>query len=285
MVASFTWSQGFHAWVPLPNSMALAISEKGREGKTLGMLGAASAVGSVVALLVAIFLNREGVSIRPMWFIAGAACLLAGAACTKNPRDIRAPGARLIIRKQYGLFYLLQFLEGWRKQIFIAFASFMLVKQYGTPIGTMLWLFLGANALSWFAAPLVGRCIDRFGERAVLLFYYTTMIVVFACYATVKEPRILYVLFIGDSVLFACTMALTTYIGRLAPSEEQTATLSAGVAANHVASVIMPLVGGTLWANYGYQWAFYAGAVMATMTLIPVMFIGPRKATPQPQEA
>lgn len=282
LVASFIWSQGFHVWVPLPNSMGLAIAPKGHEGRMLGTLAAAGAVGSVVAILLALLLNHLGVGIRPLWFVAGAACLLAAGACTQIPRDIRAPGERLIIRKRYGLFYLLQFLEGWRKQIFIAFASFMLVKEYGTPVTTMLILFLCANALGWFAAPMVGRCIDRFGERAVLLFYYSTMIVVFGCYATVREPRVLYVLFVADSMLFACTMALTTYVGRLAPSSEQTATLSAGVAANHVASVMMPLVGGLLWQNLGYQWAFYAGAVMATMTLIPVMFI-PRRQ-PEPAE-
>ena len=273
LVASFVWSQGFHVWVPLPSSMALAISAKGHEGRSLGALGAAGAIGSVVALLLALLLNHVGVTIRPMWFVAGAAALLAAAACTQIPREIIAPRARLIIRKRYGLFYLLQFLEGWRKQIFIAFASFMLVKEYHTPIATMLLLFLAANTLGWFVAPLVGRCIDRFGERKLLLFYYMTMVAVFASYATVRQPRILYVLFVLDSVLFACTMALTTYVGRLTPPAERTATLSAGVAANHVASVMMPLVGGMLWQSFGYQWAFYAGAVMATLTLIPVMFI------------
>lgn len=273
LVASFVWSQGFHVWAPLPSSMALAIADKGHEGRSLGSLGAAGAIGSVAALLLALVLNHFGITIRPMWFVAGLASLLAAAACTQIPRDIRAPRARLILRKRYRLFYLLQFLEGWRKQIFIAFASFMLVKVYHTDISTMLLLFLAANALGWFVAPLVGRYIDRFGERKVLLFYYLAMMAVFAAYATVRDPRIIYVLFVLDSVLFACTMALTTYVGRLAPASEQTATLSAGVAANHVASVIMPLVGGLLWESYGYQWAFYAGAVMATLTLIPVMFI------------
>ena len=115
-------------------------------------------------------MSRPCITIRPLWFIAGGAALLAAVACTAIPRDIKAPGARLIIRRQYGLFYLLQFLEGWRKQIFIAFASFMLVKQFNTPLATILLLFLAAQMLGWFAQPTVGRCIDRFGERPVLLF-------------------------------------------------------------------------------------------------------------------
>ena len=78
-------------------------------------------------------------------------------------------------------------------------------------------------------------------------------------------------------------MALTTYIGRLAPPQEHTATLSAGVAANHVASVTMPLVGGMLWQKYGYQWAFYAGAAMAVLTILPVLLI-PSAKPDEPQK-
>lgn len=277
MICSFVWSQGLHVWMPLPNSMALALSDKGHEGRSLGRLGAAGATGSAAALIIAIGLTYWGMPIRPMWLIAGSAALLGAFACTAIPRDIKAPGARLVIRKKYRLFYLLQFLEGWRKQIFIAFAGYMLVKEYDTPLRTMLLLFLAAQGAGWLLAPIVGRLIDRVGERSVMTFYYTTMIAVFLAYAFVKEPGILYVMFVADSVLFICTMALTTYVGRLAPPSEHTATLSAGVAANHVASVSMPIVGGLLWAKLGHQWTFVAGAVMATITLIPVMFLPGRQ--------
>ena len=145
----------------------------------------------------------------------------------------------------------------------------------------MLLLALATQVIGWYVSPLTGRIIDRIGERRVLLFYYITMAGVFLCYAGVHNPYILYGLYIADSVLFVCTMALTTYIGRLAPPEEHTATLSAGVAANHVASVIMPLVGGMLWQKHGYQWAFYAGAAMAVLTIIPVMLIPSAKPADQ----
>lgn len=281
MVASFVWSQGLHVWMPLPNSMALALADPGHEGRSVGGLGAAGAIGSAAALVVALALNYFGVHIRPMWFVAGFAALLGAFACTAIPRNIRAPGARLVIRKKYGLFYLMQFLEGWRKQIFIAFAAYMLVKEHNTPLSTMLALFLGANMISWYAAPKVGRIIDRVGERSVMTFYYSCMVLVFLGYAFVNKPAFLYAMFVADSVLFICTMALTTYIGRIAPPHEQTATLSAGVAANHVASVSMPIAGGLLWSTVGPQWTFLAGAAMALLTLIPVAFLPGR---PKAQE-
>ena len=273
VMASLTWSQGFHVWAPLPGSMAMALSDRGKEGKAMGTLGAAAAVGSACAITLALGLNLLGMTVRPMFILAGAAALAAAFFCGRIPRDIKAPGARLIIRKRYWLYYVLQFLEGWRKQIFIAFAGFMLVKEYGTPLWLMLVLALITQALGWFVSPLTGRIIDRVGEKPVLLFYYSTMAVVCACYARVHHASVLYGLYVTDSVLFSCNMALTTYVGRLAPREEHTATLSAGVASNHVAAVAMPLVGGVLWQMYGYQWAFYMGAVMALVALVPVMLL------------
>ena len=220
--------------------------------------------------------NFLGLTVRPMFLLAGAAGLAAAFFCSRIPKDIKAPGARLIIRKKYWLYYVLQFLEGWRKQIFIAFAGFMLVREYATPLWLMLVLALITQALGWFVAPLTGRIIDKVGEKKVLLFYYGTMAVVCACYARVHHVYVLYGLYVADSVLFSCNMALTTFVGRLAPREEHTATLSAGVAANHVAAVTMPLVGGVLWKLYGYEWAFYMGAVMAVLTLVPVMLLDKR---------
>ena len=106
-----------------------------------------------------------------MFLLAGTAALLGAFACARIPRNINAPGERLIFRKKYGLFYLLQFLEGWRKQIFIAFAGYMLVKQFNTPVPVMLLLALATQMIGWYVSPLTGKVIDRLGEkpRAVVL--------------------------------------------------------------------------------------------------------------------
>ncbi len=66
-------------------------------------------------------------------------------------------------------------------------------------------------------------------------------------------------------------MALTTYIGRLAPPNEKTMTLSMGVAMNHVAAVTMPLVGGIVWKYLGYQWTFLIGSVAAAVSILAAM--------------
>jgi predicted MFS family arabinose efflux permease len=199
--------------------------------------------------------------------VAGGAALVAAMACLGIPCEEKVSRPRLIFRRKYGLYYLLTFLEGWRKQICIAFAGYLLVKQYQTPLVLMLELWLLMQVLGWFLAPRIGRLIDRIGERKALVFYYATMALLFSGYGFVENRYFLYALFVLDNVLFAFTMAQTTYVNRIAPKNEHTATLSMGVAMNHIASVAMPLAGGLLWNYAGYRWAFLTGVVAALVSV------------------
>ena len=268
IIASLVWSQGLHVWMPLPNSMGLALAEPGHQGRRIGQIQAAGAAGSGFGLVLALVLSKVGMPIRPLYIVAGSAALLGAAACLYIPRQIRSEKPKLVFRRQYGLYYLLNFLEGWRKQIFLAFAGFLLVKVYGTPLSTMLTLWIVVQAVGWFSSPAVGRLIDRIGERKILVFYYSFMTICFLGYAFIKSKYILYGVFLLDSSFFVFAMALTTYIGRLAPANEKTMTLSMGVAMNHIASVTMPLVGGIAWKYLGYQWTFLIGSVAAAASIL-----------------
>ena len=276
VLMSLLWSQGLHVWMPLPRSMALALAEPGRTGRRMGQVQAAGAAGMGVGLLAALALVKAGVRIRPLYVVAGAAALLGSAACLGIPRRLKTPGPRFVLRRKYGLFYALSFLEGWRKQIFIAFAGFLLVKRYHTPLETMLLLWVITQGIGWVASPLVGRLIDRVGERKVLALYFSCLTVFFVGYALVRSVPVLYGLFVIDNAFFVFTMALATYVGRIAPPSEHTPTLSMGVAMNHVAAVTMPLAGGLLWKYLGYQWTFLIGAVAAALSVLVALKVPPR---------
>ena len=276
ITASLVWSQGLHIWMPLPNSMALALAEPGCVGRRIGQIQAAGAAGSGLGLVCALVLDIAGVPIRPLYIVAGSAALIASAACLYIPRQIRSEKPKLVIRREYGLYYLLNFLEGWRKQIFLAFAGFLLVKVYGTPLSTMLIMWIVVQAVGWFSSPVVGRLIDRIGERKILVFYYSFMTVCFLGYAFIRSKYILYGVFLLDSSFFVFAMALTTYIGRLAPANEKTMTLSMGVAMNHVAAVTMPLVGGIVWKYLGFKWTFLIGSAAAAASILAAMNVPDR---------
>jgi hypothetical protein len=289
VLLSLVWSQGLHIWMPLPNSMTLALAEPGRAGHRLGQIARAGSIGFGLGLVAAYAMTSYDVTLqsiwaavggrdpgdapwllsklRPLYLAAGVAAVGGALACLGIYRKLKTPGPRLVFRRKYGLYYLLCFLEGWRKQIFICFAPFLLVKIYGTKIEHMLILWGIVQVIGSVASPRVGKLIDRIGERRILAFYYTTIIVVFVGYAWMKNVYVLYALFILDSVLFMSAMALTTYVNRIAPKSEHTQTLSMGIAMNHVAAVAMPALGGLLWMYLGYQWTFLIGALAAVLSL------------------
>ena len=271
VVMSVVWSQGLHVWMPLPSSMALSLAEPGRTGHRLGQIGAAGSAGFALGLAVAFILTKFAVPMRPMYLVAGGVAVLAAGACLGIPRNLKTPGPRLILRRRYGLYYLLCFLDGWRKQIFLCFAGFLLVRVYKTPLLTMLILWGIVQVIGYVAAPRVGRLIDRVGERKILVIYFTTLIFVFIGYATIENVWWLYGLFMADSALFILAMALTTYVNRIAPPAEHTPTLSMGVAMNHVAAMTMPLLGGILWTHWGYRWPFVLGAVAAALSILAAL--------------
>jgi MFS family permease len=276
ILMSLVWSMGLHVWMPLPNSMTLALAEPGHAGRRLGQVGAAGSAGFFGGLLTAFLLTRAGVPMRPLYLVAGASATVAALACLGIYRRIKTPGPRLVFRRKYGLYYLLCFLDGWRKQVFLCFAGFLLVKKYGTSLEWMLVLQGIVQLFGYFAAPRVGRLIDRIGERRVLIAYYLSIMLVFIGYAFIPNVYVLYGLFIADGAIWVLAMALTTYVGRIAPKAEHTQTLSMGVAMNHVAAVSMPLVGGLMWA-YDYRLTFLVGVVAAVVS-VPVAFRVPKHA-------
>jgi predicted MFS family arabinose efflux permease len=271
MALSVAWSLGFHVWTPLPNSMTLALAEPGKAGARLGKVGAAAALGSGVGLGLALALTFAGVRIRPLYVMVGAAALLGAAACFGIPRKIKAPGPSFVFRRRYARYYALNFLEGWRKQIAIAFGGFLLVKIYGARLVDILILAAIIQAICYFTSSRVGRLIDKVGERKVLVFYYVTVTVLFLGYAFLRGKYILYGVYVLDNATFVFNTGLTTYVNKIAPKSEHRPTLSMGVAANHVASVTMPFLGGILWTVLGYQWAFLIGIPAAAASIAIVL--------------
>jgi predicted MFS family arabinose efflux permease len=225
--------------------------------------------------------TKLGVEIRHLWLLAGAGVILGAAACLGIPRQIKTPGPKLVFRRKYGLYYLMSFLEGWRKQIFMSFAQYMLVRVHQRSVEEMVMLWLVAQPIGFVLAPQMGKLIDRVGERRVLMAYYVLLIPLFLCYAFVGDIHVLYVMFVADSVLFTCAMAQTTYVNRIAPKTEHTQTLSAGVAMNHLAACTMPLMGGYLWARFGAKWPFIIGAAVSAISI----FVASKVPAHPPQTA
>ena len=275
-IFAFVWSIGFHCWLPLEQAMALRFSPAGDKARWLGQLRSVQSMAGLLAIgcciLMMRFLNYGG-----LFVMAGVVTVLGGLTLLFATREPTHDGEkRLVFKRRYALYYALNFLQGCRKQMFITFAIFALVKVHGIPVQTTMFLVLINQTLITLTGPTMGRLVDRYGERATLSVSYAGLVLVFLGYALVQHRPTLYLLYCIDNLIFFGSIALTTYIHRISADQDLEPTLSMGVTMNHVAAVAAPLAGGLAWHFFGYQIIFFSGAILAFISLIVSQWISPR---------
>lgn len=271
IVISVFWSIGFHLYITVSPAITLTLARGRESGRHLGRMTSVGSMATLVGLGVAFGAARlfTNLPYNVFFFTAGACILAASPLCMRlSVHAEGAPRARLIFRREYGLFYLLTFLEGCRRQIFGIFASFALILVYKVPLSAMLALQFANAILISLTAPRIGRLIDRYGERKPLIFYSVALIIVFLGYATFQTVGALYALFLIDYVLFSFGMGFTTYLHRIVREGELTPCLAMGTTMNHIAAVTVPVGGALLWTySQNYQLPFWVGVGIATISL------------------
>jgi len=262
------WSVGFHLWMSVQPAITVALAKGEEGGRRLGQMAGVGAAATVAALATSVLI-KQFAGYDALMLLAGAAiCGAAFLGFFLSEHTHGQPRARIVYRREYRLYYWLNFLEGCRRQIFMTFASFTLIAVYHTPVQTMLILaLLNATALV-IAAPIVGRCMDRYGERPLMTAYYVLLTAVFSGYATVKIPDVLFALYVSDALLSSFGVGLTTYLNRIVRPGDLTPSLAMGLTMNHVAAVIVPVTGGILWHSSGnYQIPFWIGVGLAAISV------------------
>ena len=261
-------SLGMHGWMPLYPALGMCLTTKERSGRLLGALRSVGALASIVGMGLIALTSRlfETLSLRFSYVAGGIIIVLAALLLFKLPKNIGATDGeqpRMLIKRRYWLFYVLTFFEGSRKQVLGTFGALMLVDSYGFKVWQISTLLLVSSILSFFTAPGTGYLIDRFGERKMLSISYVGLVLCCAGYASVQNAWLLVGLLIAIKLLTMLGMGLPTYVNRMAPVEELTPTLSAGISINHVTSVAMPLIAGILLPIIGYSgiWWLTAGLI------------------------
>lgn len=277
------WSIGFHLWTSVQSAITLALA-KGREGgrhlgRITGISAGATIGGLGVALLFAETFRRLSLGSNRLYNLCFliAACSIFASAVLCMMLSTHAHGGqrqRIVVRREYALYYLLIFLEGCRRQIFSVFASFALILVYDVPVSSMLLLQLVNSLLICITGPAIGRLVDRIGERGPLTFYSIGLIAVFLGYATFQSVGALYALFLIDNVLFSFGVGFTTYLNRIVRPGELTPCLAMGTTMNHIAAVAVPYGGAMLWqTTRNYQLPFWVGVGVAAVSMIATRWL------------
>ncbi len=269
IVASLVASVGFHNWMPLQSSLSMSLVPKSHSGRILGRMSAIGAFAGLGGmLLVTLLVNRLG--LRVFFALAGGALVIGAASLLRIPPDVGGEGSqtrKLVFRRRYWLYYVLIFFEGSRTQVFFAFASWVLAQFYGLDAQKLSLLLIVSGIVNLVGVPRMGALIDRLGERAVLLMSYSGLAFSFIGYALIHNVWILALLYISINFLVLSRVALDTYANRIALPGDLVPTLTAGVSVNHITSVSMSLLAGTLLRIVGYETLSWGAALMILLSI------------------
>jgi hypothetical protein len=173
------------------------------------------------------------------------------------------------LQKKYWLFYVLNFLNGARRQIFIVFAVFLLVDKYKLSVSTIAGIYVINYIMNYLTNPIISRAINTYGERVVLSLESLSLIVLFLGYAFIENLYVVVGLYFIDNIFFNFSIGLNTYLQKTADPKDYSTLTAVGFTINHISAVIIPLFGGILWL-FNWRFPFIIGAIL---TLISFSFI------------
>lgn len=291
MIWMTIYSMGQHLFLPVSNSIGMNLADKNNMGKILGRINGVNTAAFLLTSLGTAFVFRFIKVSYPLAYTVGAIAFLCSALLIFNmtPHRTKLNGKRLFIRKEYSLFYWLSVVYGARKQIFITFGPWVLIKVFNQGVTTFAMLGFIVAGIGMFFKPLVGSLIDKKGERFVLAAEAILLIVVCMGYALAGRLGLpvetaLYITagcYILDQMLTAAGMARSTYLKKIAVKpEEVSPTLSMGISMDHAVAMVVPWLGGLVWNVFGYEVVFVLGALIACTNLFMTRFI----SIPQEQQ-
>ena len=248
-------SIGFHYYETVNQSLQLQWLPKADAPRILGWLMAmGSAATFVVYLVILLLWEPLGLTYNVVYIAGGlvTVCLAIFAMIAYPQFEGPTPqNKRMVLRKRYWLYYALQFMAGARRQIFMVFAGFMMVEKFGYEVHELTSLFLINLMINMAIAPVLGRIVQRFGERRTLMFEYTGLVIVFLAYGGVYYlgwgAAIAAFLYVVDHIFFGLALALKTYFQKIADPADIAPTAAVAFTINHIAAVALPVLLGMLW--------------------------------------
>lgn len=270
----FLMSVGFHYFETLNQSLTLQHIPKNETPRFLGQVRSYSSLaeifGFTAVFILLAFLSYQTIFLLAGLFMLGSVFYGALKYPLFQPKVIQRK--KMFLRKRYGLYYLLTFLSGARRQIFTAFAVFLMVKQFGFSVRTITILFFANSTINMFWSPFIARMIDRLGERKVISIEYSGLIAVFIGYAFTRSETVVIMLYIVDHLLYNMSMAIRTYFQKIGDPADIAPTMAVGFTINHIAAVVIPVAGGLIWM-IDYKYTFLFGALLAIASLISAQWV------------
>ena len=273
----FLYSAGQHVFMPIASTIGMELAREGQAGRRLGQLNAVRNFAAIFgSALVFVGFRYLGMTFQVTFTLAAVGFVIAAVLLFSMQRGRPQPSGEILkLKKEYRLYYILAVLYGSRKQLFITFAPWVLVTVFNQPTQTLATLITVGGIIGIIFQPILGRAIDRFGERTVLIS--EAVLLVFVCFGYgfardfLPEGTAFLVVcgcYLLDQMLMSVSMARSTYMKKIAlkPDDIQPA-LAAGVSIDHIFSISLALLGGVIWNQFGYQYVFLMGVGIAIINI------------------
>jgi len=286
------FSLGDHIQLGMKNTMTLSYAKTEHGGQALGYLSSVGQIGTLLGYIVIIivfsFIEKATEGNYKLFFIISTVLIIASMVLAFGlPNTSKADQAksRFYFRKKFTKYYMLEVFYGARKQVFFTFGPYVLVLFYNASAVTISILFAVSAVLCFFIAPIVGKIIDKFGYKIVMIS--DTLILVIVCFFYGFAHHIFphnvamivcCINYVLDSIISLAAMASNVYVQDISDSqEEMRATISTGISVNHLITIFIALFGGWIWKTLGIETLFILSAVLGLCNSAYAATIKPEK--------
>ncbi len=283
LVWLFVLSVGQHILLPTSSAIGMELAREGQTGKRLGQFNGAKNFAAILGSFC-IFIGFKYFHFNySVSFSLAAVAYLGASVFLFKMRPAKKQDARLHLKfhKEYKLYYWLAILYGARKQIFLTFAPWILVTVYNQPTTMVATLLTIGGVIGIGFQPLIGRCIDKIGERLILAS--EAFILIFVCLGygfakSIFSNKVAFLIaascYVLDQLLMSVGMARATYLKKIATDPSHiTPTLTMATSIDHVFSISGAIVSGLLWKYFGYQSVFFFASIIAVVNLFSALRI------------
>ncbi len=295
LVFLFIYSLGMHTYMPLGDSIGLSLVSQGNMGKRVGQFNGLRTAFAMVAGIVTFVGFRYGyftfdnpiviflISAVLFIIIGGLLYLLFQSLPDSNAeKNKSAAHVKFVFRKEYMNYYILCMLFGGRKQIMIVYSPWVLIELLNFKTDTMAILAVVGSFIGIFFMPIVGKWIDQFGVKKVMMAEAFAFILIYCAYGylsaglsakvlTVSGIALAFVFLLNiiDRMTAQFGMVRSIYMRSIAiVPQDVTPSLSLGISVDHVVAIIGSAVCGWIWFQFGPQYVFLVAGFLSFLNLV-----------------
>jgi predicted MFS family arabinose efflux permease len=292
LIFLFIYSLGTHMYMPLGDSIGLSLAKGRGLGKMMGQINSVRMGFGMLAGILTFIGFRSGFfsfETPVLVFILSAAAfamvgVFLGVLRKTDPAiEEDAPvNAKFVFRREYIRYYMICALFGGRKQIMIVYSPWVLIELLDFGADTMSILAVTGSFIGIFFMPMIGRWIDRYGVRRIMMTESFAFIGIYIAYGILSRMvgmgglaiagtamMLVYLLNILDRMSSQFIMTRSIYMRSIALApEDVTPSLSLGMSIDHVLAIAGSAVCGVIWQVWGPEYVFVLAGVMSLGNLL-----------------